>query len=56
VKRIKKDLIKALEQKGIIASVRKLAENNGILTILQEQKKEEGWVGRPKGMLQILWE
>jgi hypothetical protein len=61
VKQTKKELIKALEQKGIIASgkaadIKKLAENNGILTVLQEQKKEEGWEGRPKGMLQILWE
>jgi hypothetical protein len=50
-----------LEQKGIIASgkaaeLKKIAENNGIRTIFQEQKKEEGWEGKPKGMLQVLWE
>ena len=57
----KKQLVQALEQKGIIASgkaaeLKKLAENNGILTVFQEQKKEEGWEGKPKGMLQVLWE
>ncbi len=36
--------------------ISKLAENNSILTVLQEQKEEEGWEGRPKGMIQILWE
>jgi hypothetical protein len=50
-----------LEQKGIIASgktaeLKKLAKNNGILTIFQEQKEEEGWEHKPKGMLQVLWE
>jgi hypothetical protein len=49
VKRTKKELIKALEQKGIIASgkaadIKKLAKNNGILTVLQEQKRKK--IGR----------
>jgi hypothetical protein len=57
----KKQLVQALKQKGIIASgkaveLKKIAENNGILTVFQEQKKEEGWEGKPKGMLQVLWE
>ncbi len=34
----------------------KIAKNYGILAIFQEQKKEEGWEGKPKGMLQVLWE
>ncbi len=35
---------------------KKIAENNGILTEVEEQIIEEGWEGKPKRMLQILWE
>jgi hypothetical protein len=35
---------------------KKIAENNGILTKIEEQIIEEGWEGKLKGMLQILWE
>jgi len=61
VKRTKKELIQLLKDKGIEAAgkadeIKKIAENHGILTVIEEVKKEEGWVGKPKGMLQILWE
>jgi hypothetical protein len=57
----KKELEEALQAKGVIASgqatdLKKLAENNGILTIVHEQKVDEGWQDKPKGMLQVLWE
>jgi hypothetical protein len=34
----------------------KKSKNNGILTKIIEQIIEEGWEGKPKGMVQILWE
>jgi hypothetical protein len=54
-------MLAALQGKGIVASgkakdLKILWENNGIQTVILEQKKEEGWEGKPKGMLQILWE
>jgi hypothetical protein len=60
-KMIRKQSVQGLEQKWIIANgkaaeLKKIAKNNFILTIFQEQKKEEGWEGKPKGMLQVLWE
>jgi hypothetical protein len=27
-----------------------------IFTTVEEQKVKEGWLGKPKGMLQVLWE
>ncbi len=27
-----------------------------ICTTVEEQKVKEGWLGKPKGMLQVLWE
>ena len=61
VKRNKRELIKMLQERGITATgkaedIKKIAENNGILTEIEEQIIEEGWEGKPKGMLQILWE
>jgi hypothetical protein len=54
-------MLAALQGKGIVASgkakgLKILCKNNGIRTVILEQKKEEGWEGKPKGMLQILWE
>jgi hypothetical protein len=54
-------MLAALQGKGIVASgkakeLKIVCENNGIRTVILEQKKEEGWEGKPKGMLQILWE
>jgi hypothetical protein len=63
VKRNKRELIKMLQERGITATGKaedikrkRIAENNGILTEIEEQIIEEGWEGKPKGMLQILWE
>ncbi len=61
VKRTKKELIQLLKDKGIDTmgkadEIKKTTENHGILTMIKEVKKEEGWVGKPKGMLQIIWQ
>jgi hypothetical protein len=30
--------------------------HENICTTVEEQKVKEGWLGKPKGMLQVLWE
>jgi hypothetical protein len=50
-----------LQEKGLLARGKKTelikrCEDNGIRTIETTQKIEEGWQGKPKGLLQILWE
>ncbi len=49
-------MLAALQGKEIVANgkakdLKILCENNGICTVILEQKKEEGWEGKPKGML-----
>ena len=34
----------------------KLANDNGIELTCQIDVVEEGWMGKPKGLLQVLWE
>ena len=50
-----------LQEKDLLARGKKTelikrCEDNGIRTIEIKQKIEEGWQGKPKGLLQILWE
>jgi hypothetical protein len=50
-----------LQERGITATgkaedINKIAENNGLLTEIEEQIIEEDWEVKLKGMLQILWE
>ena len=57
----KKELALKLQEKGIrtrgtAKELVKLAEDNGIATTITCAKIVEGWEGKPKGMLQILWE
>jgi len=42
--------------RGTAKELVKLAEDNGIATTITCAKIVEGWEGKPKGMLQILWE
>jgi hypothetical protein len=55
------EMLAALQGKGVVASgkakdLKILCDNNGKGTIILKQKKGEGWEGKLKGMLQILWE
>jgi len=57
----KLDLIKKLQEKGVtttgnINNIRKLATSHGVPVIEVLQKIIEGWEGKPKGILQVLWE
>jgi hypothetical protein len=60
--RMRKDeLVKQLALKGVTASgncnsVAKLATEIGIATVEEEPVIQEGWVGKPKGIYQVLWE
>ena len=66
VKRKKKklELLDELRQKkGFVATkwlsmtdVEKICERKGILTEVSEKEMIQGWVGQPKGLLQVLWE
>jgi len=52
----KAEMLAALQGKEIVANgkakdLKILCENHGIRTVILEQKKEEGWEGKPKGML-----
>ena len=60
-KRLKSDLQKELTSRGVNASgnyktIRALAVNNNVPVDIEVPDVEEGWVGKPKGSLQILWE
>lgn len=48
-------LAKALKNKSV-GVLQKLATKHGIPITYQFQKKRQGWLGKPKGMLQILFE
>ena len=39
-----------------IKELQSIAATNGISTHIETDDVQEGWVGRPKGMQQILWE
>ena len=63
VEKNKKELIDLLKEKGFIVKghydkdeLHRLAERYGISLTHQHDIIEEGWLGKPKGMLQILWE
>jgi hypothetical protein len=47
---------KGIRTKGTAKELVKLAEDNGIATAITCAKIVEGWEGKPKGMLQVLWE
>jgi len=59
----KEELVKKLVEQGItvvgnLAQVQKLAKEQN-MTIIEENflpKVKEGWEGKPKGVLQVLWE
>jgi hypothetical protein len=57
----KDELVKQLALKGVTASgnsnaVAKLATEMGITTVEEEPVIQEGWVGKPKGIYQVLLE
>ena len=39
-----------------ISELRDFASRNGIATMVSEERVEQGWLGAPKGLKQILWE
>ena len=58
---MKAKLIKRLQENGVtttqnINNIQKLATSRGIPIEEEIPKIIEGWAGKPKGMLQILWE
>jgi len=60
-KNSKLDLIKKLQEKGVtttgnIDNIRKLATSHGVPIVEVHQKIIKGWEGKPKGILQVLWE
>ena len=60
-KRNKNELQNLLQQKkvsakGNAAAIQQLAKNQDIPLEIEIDEIEEGWVGKPKGMMQILWE
>ena len=62
VKKTKRELVDELKATGIMdpkgstKHLQKLCQDNNISIQKTVKKKIEGWVGKPKGMLQILWE
>ena len=62
VERYKADLTVELGSKGISTKGKnkreliELCNNNGISTVRSVQKIKEGWEGKAKGLLQVLWE
>ena len=57
----KKELEKQLTDSGIEArgtakKLQQLCKDRGLPIEAEERKIVEGWVGKPKGMLQVLWE
>jgi hypothetical protein len=59
--RNKGDLLKELQSRGVLAKGRKdklqiLCKQNNIPIEEELDEGVEGWEGKPKGMLQILWE
>ena len=63
IRRNKSELILELHSKGITGTKGKnkkelvaLCNSNGIPIVREEPKVKEGWVGKSKGLLQVLWE
>lgn len=63
--RTKKDLVEALESAGVVLQrktnhtkkeLQQFARNHGISLHVNKADITQGWEGRPKGLLQILWE
>jgi hypothetical protein len=57
----KKDLEKQLADQGIEAQsmtnwLQQLCREDNLPIEIQERKNSEGWIGKAKGMLQVLWE
>jgi hypothetical protein len=57
----KKELEKQLADQGIEARgtakrLQQLCRENNLPVAVQERKISEGWMGKAKGMLQVLWE
>ena len=61
-KRLKKDMCQDLERLGFnvrgktIKEVQEMATAANLPTMVQEDDVVEGWVGKPKGIKQVLWE
>ncbi len=61
-KQLKKDLCADLERLGynilgkMIKEVQDMATAANLLITVEENDVVEGWVGKPKGMRQVLWE
>jgi hypothetical protein len=58
---IKAELIEKLKaanvsHHGTMEAISKVATNNGIPLEVEEPLLEHGWVNKPKGLLQVLWE
>jgi hypothetical protein len=45
-----------MEVKGKLMDIQAAARNNGIPLEIKKTKFHEGWEGKPKGLLQVLWE
>jgi len=61
VKNLKKDLQSAgvtlpVGKPLCLANLQALAQQHGVQTTVEKQKIIQGWEGKPKGILQILWE
>ena len=63
IEKNKKKLMDELKQKGFLVrryygkeELQKIAQEMGIELTYNHQEVIEGWCGRPKGMLQVLWE
>jgi len=58
---MKDDLISKLQQKGLtmkgqLVNLQRAATAQGIALEEEVTKVVKGWVGKPKGLLQVLWE
>jgi hypothetical protein len=49
-------LTRGITMKGRLVDIQRAATNNGIPLEETSQKKIDGWEGKPKGLLQVLWE
>ncbi len=49
-------LTRGITMKGRLVDLQQAATNNGIALEEISTKVLEGWEGKPKGLLQVLWE
>ena len=56
IRDLKRADVELPRRRFLIADLRTFAAQHGIATTYDQQLKEEGWVNKPKGLLQVLWE